>query len=87
MRQVGGGFKPRAAGHPSRVGGHAPQAVAGEAAAASPWRVGQNVVHPTFGAGVIVGAEGRGPEARVQVNFRKAGLKWLMLDYAKLLPA
>jgi DNA helicase-2/ATP-dependent DNA helicase PcrA len=53
----------------------------------SPWRVGQTVVHPTFGAGVIVSAEGRGPDARVQVNFRGSGLKWLMLEYAKLLPA
>jgi DNA helicase-2/ATP-dependent DNA helicase PcrA len=51
------------------------------------WRVGQSVVHPTFGAGVIVSAEGRGPDARVQVNFRGSGLKWLMLEYAKLLPA
>ena len=54
---------------------------------ATAWRVGQSVVHATFGAGVIVGAEGRGAEARVQVNFRKTGLKWLMLEYAKLLPA
>jgi DNA helicase-2/ATP-dependent DNA helicase PcrA len=53
----------------------------------SPWRIGQSVVHATFGAGVIVGAEGRDAEARVQVNFRKSGLKWLMLEYAKLLPA
>ena len=53
----------------------------------SPWRVGQSVVHPTFGAGVIVSAEGRGPDARVQVNFRESGLKWLMLEYAKLVPA
>jgi len=45
------------------------------------------VVHPTFGSGVIVSAEGRGPDARVQVNFRSGGLKWLMLEYAKLLPA
>jgi len=45
------------------------------------------VVHATFGAGVIVGAEGRGAEARVQVNFGNSGLKWLMLEYAKLLPA
>jgi DNA helicase-2/ATP-dependent DNA helicase PcrA len=50
----------------------------------SPWRVGQSVLHPTFGAGVIVSAEGRGPDARVQVNFRNGGLKWLMLEYAKL---
>jgi DNA helicase-2/ATP-dependent DNA helicase PcrA len=53
----------------------------------SPWRVGLSVVHPTFGAGVIVNAEGRGPDARVQVNFRNGGLKWLMLEYAKLIPA
>jgi ATP-dependent DNA helicase UvrD/PcrA len=51
------------------------------------WRVGQNVMHPKFGAGVIVNAEGRGSDARVQVNFRDGGLKWLALDYAKLVPA
>ncbi len=54
---------------------------------ATSWRVGQSVVHPTFGTGVIVNAEGRGTEARVQVNFRNAGLKWLMLEYARLAPA
>ncbi len=54
---------------------------------ATSWRVGQSVVHPTFGTGVIVNAEGRGTEARVQVNFRKGGLKWLMLEYARLAPA
>ncbi len=52
-----------------------------------PWKVGQSVVHATFGAGVIVSAEGRGPDARVQVNFRNGGLKWLALEYAKLIPA
>ncbi|MBL8541398.1 MAG: UvrD-helicase domain-containing protein [Betaproteobacteria bacterium] len=50
-------------------------------------RVGQNVLHPKFGAGVIVGAEGRGEDARVQVSFRNAGVKWLALEYAKLTPA
>ncbi len=53
----------------------------------SPWRIGQNVLHPKFGAGVIVNAEGRGSDARVQVNFHKAGVKWLALEYAKLTPA
>jgi DNA helicase-2/ATP-dependent DNA helicase PcrA len=85
MRRVGGGFKQR--GGEPRITGHWTPPAAVEAAPGSPWRVGQNVVHPAFGAGVIVGAEGRGPEARVQVNFRKSGLKWLMLDYAKLIPA
>jgi DNA helicase-2/ATP-dependent DNA helicase PcrA len=54
---------------------------------ATQWRVGQSVIHSSFGAGVIVSAEGRGSDARVQVNFRTSGLKWLMLEYAKLLPA
>ena len=58
-----------------------------DAQTSMPWRIGQNVVHPKFGTGVIVGAEGRGAEARVQVNFRNNGLKWLVLEYAKLAPA
>ena len=49
-----------------------------------PWRIGQTVTHAKFGAGVIVSAEGGGNDARVQVNFRDSGLKWLMLEYAKL---
>ena len=53
----------------------------------SPWRIGQNVMHPKFGTGVIVGAEGRGSDARVQVNFDRNGTKWLALEYAKLAPA
>ena len=61
----------------------APQATA----AAPTWRVGQNVRHAKFGVGVIVDAEGRGNDARVQVNFRESGLKWLALEYAKLEPA
>ena len=56
-------------------------------APASPWRVGQSVVHPKFGRGVIIGAEGRGADARVQVNFQTEGMKWLALEYAKLTAA
>lgn len=48
------------------------------------WRVGQNVRHAKFGVGVIIDAEGRGSDARVQVNFRDVGVKWLALEYAKL---
>jgi DNA helicase II / ATP-dependent DNA helicase PcrA len=51
------------------------------------WRVGQSVSHAKFGAGVIVSAEGHGTDARVQVNFRDQGLKWLALEYAKLTAA
>ena len=52
-----------------------------------PWKIGQSVKHAKFGTGVIVGAEGRGADARVQVNFRDSGVKWLMLEYANLAPA
>jgi DNA helicase-2/ATP-dependent DNA helicase PcrA len=48
------------------------------------WRIGQSVRHAKFGVGVIIGAEGRGSDARVQVNFRDSGVKWLALDYARL---
>jgi len=48
------------------------------------WRIGQSVRHAKFGVGVIIDAEGRGSDARVQVNFRDAGIKWLALDYARL---
>jgi DNA helicase-2/ATP-dependent DNA helicase PcrA len=50
----------------------------------SGFRVGQNVTHPKFGAGVIVDAEGDGGDARVQVNFGRQGVKWLAVAVAKL---
>jgi DNA helicase-2/ATP-dependent DNA helicase PcrA len=52
--------------------------------AAPAWRIGQSVRHAKFGVGVIIDAEGRGTDARVQVNSRDAGLKWHALDYARL---
>lgn len=48
------------------------------------WRIGQSVAHTRFGEGVIVNIEGSGQEARVQVNFRREGVKWLALSVAKL---
>jgi DNA helicase-2/ATP-dependent DNA helicase PcrA len=51
------------------------------------WRIGQSVKHSRFGLGIIIDAEGRGTDARVQVNFREGGVKWLALEYAKLQPA
>ncbi|TMH26163.1 MAG: DNA helicase II [Betaproteobacteria bacterium] len=51
------------------------------------FRIGQSVLHPKFGQGVIVNAEGSGSEARLQVNFGKQGMKWLALEYAKLTAA
>jgi DNA helicase-2/ATP-dependent DNA helicase PcrA len=53
-------------------------------AAGMPFRIGQNVRHAKFGGGVIIDAEGRGSDARVQVNFGREGVKWLALAYARL---
>ncbi|MDA0237282.1 MAG: UvrD-helicase domain-containing protein [Proteobacteria bacterium] len=47
-------------------------------------RIGQQVRHAKFGVGIIVQTEGQGGDARLQVNFRASGLKWLALEYAKL---
>jgi DNA helicase-2/ATP-dependent DNA helicase PcrA len=45
---------------------------------------GQQVMHQKFGPGVVVDTEGAGKNARVQVNFKHAGSKWLVLAFAKL---
>jgi len=47
-------------------------------------RLGQRVTHAKFGEGVVLSYEGRGSHARVQVNFKGAGSKWLVVQYANL---
>ena len=49
-------------------------------------RSGQSVFHTKFGEGVVLTLEGRGADARAQVNFGRHGLKWLALSIAKLTP-
>lgn len=48
--------------------------------------LGQRVMHPVFGEGVILNAEGEGERARVHVSFEGVGDKWLVLGFAKLTP-
>lgn len=48
------------------------------------FRIGQRVVHQTFGEGTIINFEGSGSHARVQVKFSKVGSKWLVASFAKL---
>ncbi len=69
---------------PARPFGVAEQRIS---AGAGIWRTGQSVSHSKFGEGIIVNLEGSGADARVQVNFRRAGVKWLALEYAKLTAA
>ncbi|MCI0655276.1 MAG: UvrD-helicase domain-containing protein, partial [Methylococcaceae bacterium] len=48
------------------------------------FRLGQRVQHAKFGDGIVLQNEGDGQQARVQVNFEEAGVKWLMVAYANL---
>jgi len=48
------------------------------------YQLGQRVSHVKFGEGVVLQVDGDGAQERVQVNFSSAGMKWLMLSYAKL---
>jgi DNA helicase-2/ATP-dependent DNA helicase PcrA len=48
------------------------------------YRLGQRVIHRTFGEGVVLHLEGRGAHTRVQVNFAGSGVKWLVAAYAGL---
>jgi DNA helicase-2/ATP-dependent DNA helicase PcrA len=50
-------------------------------------RLGQRVVHPKFGEGMLLDTEGSGERTRVHVRFDQYGNKWLALAYAKLEPA
>ncbi len=46
--------------------------------------LGQKVLHPKFGQGIVLNYEGSGESARVQINFESAGTKWLVLSFANL---
>ena len=45
---------------------------------------GEQVHHQKFGQGNVIDTEGAGKSSRIQVNFKHAGSKWLVLAYAKL---
>ncbi len=50
----------------------------------TPWKIGANVFHAKFGEGVILACEG-GETGQIQIRFRRAGVKWLALEYANLI--
>ncbi len=45
--------------------------------------IGQQVVHPKFGEGVILQQEGQGDRARLQIRFARVGVKWLIASYVE----
>lgn len=50
----------------------------------SQYGLGKRVRHPKFGEGVVLNCEGDLEEGRVQVKFKQAGVKWLLIQYANL---
>ncbi|MDO4904686.1 MAG: 3'-5' exonuclease [Lautropia sp.] len=52
----------------------------------SRYKVGQTLRHARFGEGVVLGIEGNGDDARIQIRFGQHGTKWLALAVAKLEP-
>ena len=71
----------------SRYSASAPQSVAQpKAEAGSSLRTGQKVFHAKFGEGTVLSLEGKGDDARAQINFPRHGVKWLALSVAKLTP-
>ncbi|WP_370262277.1 UvrD-helicase domain-containing protein [Limnobacter sp.] len=70
----------------NQVWGHAKPAGITYASKSSsrPYPIGTGVEHAKFGTGVVVAYEGDGDDERIQINFGKQGMKWLMLSLAKL---
>jgi DNA helicase-2/ATP-dependent DNA helicase PcrA len=48
------------------------------------FRVGSDVVHPTFGEGVIIDIRGEGEKAEATIRFSLVGTKHLSLAWAPL---
>ncbi|HCH54357.1 MAG TPA: DNA helicase II, partial [Aeromonas sp.] len=51
---------------------------------ASGIKLGQRVLHPKFGEGIVLNFEGVGQQSRVQIQFDEVGAKWLVTAYARL---
>ncbi|OGT15308.1 MAG: DNA helicase II [Gammaproteobacteria bacterium RIFCSPLOWO2_02_FULL_38_11] len=49
------------------------------------FHIGQTVRHAKFGEGVILNYEGQGPQTRIQIRFKKEGIKWLSLEFTQLI--
>lgn len=48
------------------------------------YQLGQRVLHPKFGEGIVINYEGTGPQSRIQIEFDQLGSKWLVVSYARL---
>ena len=48
-------------------------------------KIGATVEHAKFGVGIVTGYEGNDNDLRIQINFQDQGIKWLAMEYAKLI--
>ena len=64
--------------------GFVPKIVGGTEFKGEEFSLGDLVMHDVFGEGTILNYEGEGANARVEVNFTKEGIKWLVLSFANL---
>ena len=64
--------------------GFVPKIVGGTEFKGEEFSLGDLVTHDVFGEGTILNYEGEGANARVEVNFTKEGIKWLVLSFANL---
>ncbi len=71
---------------PSFTNTSMPNAMKQKTEPASGIGLGQLVLHPSFGDGIVLSIEGEGARARVQINFDTHGVKWLLLSHANLTP-
>ena len=67
-----------------KTSGFVPKIVGGTEFNGEDFSLGDLVSHDVFGEGIILNYEGEGANARVEVNFSKEGIKWLVLSFAKL---
>ena len=67
-----------------KASGFVPKIVGGTEFNGEDFSLGDLVSHDVFGEGIILNYEGEGANARVEVNFSKEGIKWLVLSFAKL---
>ena len=67
-----------------KTSGFVPKIVGGTEFNGEEFSLGDLVSHDVFGEGIILNYEGEGANARVEVNFSKEGIKWLVLSFAKL---
>jgi len=79
-----GGYSQRSQGYGGGYGASRPAPVKDSGAGPGGFTLGQRVSHAKFGEGTILSFDGDGDRARVEVRFKTAGNKWLLISVANL---